>query len=326
MIYTVAGWRVPLVLVNVSRGVAAPLTLESDHNDIMAARDSGFLQIHCSTCQEVLDSVLIAYRLTEDKNVRLPVIVNLDGFYLSYTREPVEIPEPQDIQKFLPAFDTEKFKFRASTPTSHAVAVLGGSPYSYFRYEIHLAAMQAIEVYNDVAKAFSQQFGRDYPAIEKHHCEDAEVVFVMVGSFSTKAREAVDQLRQAGTAVGLVRPRLLRPFPTKALQKATEGKQGIAVIDQNISMGKGGVLHTEVTSALYGAPNAPKIITSFIGGLGGRDISVEEFYEIVKVTKQAINDGVTPEPRLLYTQDEYREMKKLQAIAHVEREELESSQ
>lgn len=105
MVYTVAGWRVPLVMVNVSRGVAAPLTLESDHNDILAARDSGFLQIHCSTCQEVLDSVLIAYRLAEDKNVRLPVIVNLDGFYLSYTREPVEIPEPEAIQQFLPAFD-----------------------------------------------------------------------------------------------------------------------------------------------------------------------------------------------------------------------------
>ena len=326
MIYTVAGWRVPLVMVNVSRGVAAPLTLESDHNDIMAARDSGFLQIHCSTCQEVLDSVLIAYRLAEDKNVRLPVIVNLDGFYLSYTREPVEIPEPRAVQKFLPAFDAEKFKFRASAPTSQAVAVLGGSPYSYFRYEIHLAAMRAAEVYDDIAKTFLQQFGRDYPAIENYRCEDAEIVFVMIGSFSTKAREAVDQLRQAGTAVGLVRPRLLRPFPTKALQKVSAGKQGIAVIDQNISMGKGGVLHTEVASALYGTPNAPKILTSFIGGLGGRDISAEEFYEIAKVTKQAVNDEVTPEPRLLYTRDEYREMQKLQAIAHVEREELESTQ
>ncbi len=322
MVYTVAGWRVPLVMVNVSRGVAAPLTLESDHNDIMAARDSGFLQIHCSTCQEVLDCVLIAYRLAEDKNVRLPVIVNLDGFYLSYTREPVEIPESQAIQQFLPAFDLGDSMFRASTPTSQAVAVLGGSPYSYFRYEMHLAAMKAVDVYDDIAKTFSQQFGRNYPAIEAYRCEDAEIVFVMIGSFATKARDAVDQLRQTGTAVGLVRPRLLRPFPTKTLQQIMSGKKGIAVIDQNISMGKGGVLHTEVASALYGRPNAPKILTSFIGGLGGRDISAEEFYEMVKVTKQAIKDGVTPEPRLLYTQNEYREMQKLQAIAHVEREEL----
>ena len=94
MLYTVAGWRTPLVMVNVSRGLSAPITLEPDHNDILAARDSGFLQIHCATCQEVLDSVLMAFRLAEDRRVHLPVIVNLDGFYLSFTREPVELPEP----------------------------------------------------------------------------------------------------------------------------------------------------------------------------------------------------------------------------------------
>ncbi len=324
MIYTVAGWRVPLVMVNVSRGLAAPLTLESDHNDIMAARDSGFLQIHCSTCQEVLDSVLIAYRLAEDKDVRLPVIVNLDGFYLSYTREPVEVPDPQAINKYLPNFDSENMQFRASAPASQAVAVLGGSPYSYFRYETHLAAMNAINVYDEISKTFFQEFGRSYPAIDTYRCEDAEIVYLMIGSFATKAREAVDQLREAGIAIGLVRPRLLRPFPTLALQKIMSGKKGIAIIDQNISIGKGGVLHGEVASALYGITDAPKILTSFIGGLGGRDISAEEFYEIAKVTKQAVEDGITPEPRLLYTKNELREMHKLQAIAHVEREELES--
>jgi pyruvate ferredoxin oxidoreductase alpha subunit len=292
----------------------------------MAARDSGFLQIHCSTCQEVLDSVLIAYRLAENKNVRLPVIVNLDGFYLSYTREPVEVPDAKDVKNFLPVFSAENSVFRASTPSSQAVAVLGGSPYSYFRYEMHLAAMQAVNIYDDIVKEFSQQFERDYPALDAYRTEDAEILFLMIGSFSTKAREVVDQLRQTGMAIGLVRPRLLRPFPSKALQQITEGKKGVAVIDQNISMGKGGVLHTEVASSLYGAPDAPKILTSFIGGLGGRDISTEEFYEIAKVTEQAVKDGATPEPRLLYTQNEYREMQKLQAIAHVEREELESIQ
>ncbi len=326
MLYTVAGWRVPLVMVNVSRGVASPLTLGSDHNDIMAARDSGFLQIHCSTCQEVLDNVLIAYRLAEDENVRLPVIVNLDGFYLSYTREPVEIPEAQAIKQFLPTFNPEKLQFRASAPASQAVAVLGSSPYSYFRYETHLAAMNAIDVYDDISKTFSQEFGRNYPAIETYRCDDAEIVFVMIGSFATKAREAVDQLRDVGIAVGLVRPRLLRPFPTMALQQVMSGKKGIAVIDQNISMGMGGVLHSEVASALYGKTDAPKILTSFIGGLGGRDISAEEFYEIAKVTNKAVKDGITPEPRLLYTKNEFREIQKLQAIAHVEREELGSVQ
>ena len=140
MIYTVAGWRAPFVMANVSRGLAAPLTLEPYHNDIMAARDSGFLQIHCASCQEVLDSVLIAYRLAEDHRVRLPVIVNLDGFYLSFTREPVEIPNPEAAGKFLRPYDAESTRFRASAPISQAVTVLGGTPYSYFRYETHLAA------------------------------------------------------------------------------------------------------------------------------------------------------------------------------------------
>src|SRR5512135_2463582 len=105
MLYTVAGWRVPLVMVNVSRGLSAPLTLEPDHNDILAARDSGFLQIHCATCQEVLDQVLLAYRLAEDRRVHLPVIVNLDGFYLSFTREPVLVPEAAAVRRFLKPFD-----------------------------------------------------------------------------------------------------------------------------------------------------------------------------------------------------------------------------
>ena len=105
MLYTVAGWRAPFVLVNVSRGLAAPITMEPDHNDILAARDCGFLQIHCATCQEVVDSVLMAYRMAEHTDVRLPVIVNLDGFYLSFTREPVDLPDADKVREFLPAFD-----------------------------------------------------------------------------------------------------------------------------------------------------------------------------------------------------------------------------
>jgi pyruvate ferredoxin oxidoreductase alpha subunit len=202
MLYTTAGWRTPFVLINVSRGLASPLTLEPDHNDILAARDCGFLQIHCATCQEVLDSTLIAYRLAEDKRVRLPVIVNLDGFYLSFTREPVQLPDTKSVDSFLPAFDTENIAFRASTPTSQAVAVLGGSPYSYFRYETHLAAMNALEVYDEVSKTFAEQFGRTHDSVESYRAEDAEIVFVMMGCFATKAKAAVDKLRAAGKAVG----------------------------------------------------------------------------------------------------------------------------
>ncbi len=321
MIYTVAGWRAPFVLVNVSRGLAAPVTLEPDHQDVLAARDSGFLQIHCSTCQEVLDSVLLAYRLGEDARVRLPVLVNQDGFYLSFTREPVEIPDPDAVDRFLPGFDPGAVRFRASEPVSQAVAVLGGGPYSYFRYEMHRASQNALVAYDESARAFAEAFGREHPALEAYRTEDAEIVFVMMGSFATKAKAAVDRLRESGAAVGLVRPRLLRPYPRVAMRRALAGKRGVAVIDQNLSMGQGGVLHAELAAALHGQPDAPLVLASFIGGLGGRDIAPEEFFEIAEVTRKAADRGETPEPRLLYTEDELREVRKLQGIAVAERHE-----
>lgn len=322
MLYAVAGWRVPLVLVNVSRGIGAPITLESDHTDIMSARDSGFLQLHCATCQEVLDSVLLAYRLAEHEQVRLPAIVNLDGFYLSFTREAVDIPDADSASLFLKPFDPENIRFLASQPVSQAVAVLGGSQYSYFRYEMHLAAQNAATAYREIAAEFADIFGREYEAVESYRTDDADMVFVMLGSFATKAKDAVDRLRDRGTRVGLVRPRMFRPFPEEEIRSSLAGKKAAIVVDQNLSMGKGGVLHTEVASALYGASDAPAVLASFIGGLGGRDISPEEFYEMAGVAEQAIATGETPPPRLLFTETELRELRKMQAIAHVEREEL----
>lgn len=320
MIYAVPGWRAPFVLVNVSRALATPITLEPDHTDILAARDSGFLQIHCATCQEVVDSVLMAYRLAEHPRVRLPAIVNLDGFYLSFTREPVELPGADEARAFLPPFDAGKVEFRASKPVSQAVAVLGGSAYSYFRYETHLASLAALEAYDEVARDFERRFGRRHAAVESYRAEDAEVAFVMIGAFSTKALEAVDRLRAQGVAAGLVRPRLLRPFPVAALRKALLGRRALAVVDQNLSMGKGGVLATEVASALYGCRGAP-LIASYVGGLGGRDIGPGEFEAMAREALEAARKGEAPEPRLLYTAPELREVRKLQAIALAERRE-----
>ena len=317
MLHTVAGWRVPFVLVNVSRGLAAPITLEPDHSDIMAARDCGFLQIHCATCQEVVDAILIAYRIAEDEKVRLPMIVNFDGFYLSFTREPVELPDPARAKAFLPDFDPGTLAFRAGRPLGEAVAVLGGGPYSYFSYETHLAAEAALGVYESAADRFAEIFGRRYDILECHRMEDAEIAILMIGSFATKARAAVDTMRAAGRKIGLVRPRLLRPFPAEALRGALSGIGAVVVVDQNLSMGKGGVLHTEVSSALYGN-TAPPHLLSFIGGLGGRDIGNDEFVEMIRCADEAIETGDVPPPRLLYRREELDHIRKLQAVAAVE--------
>ena len=321
MIYTVAGWRVPFVMVNVSRGLASPITLESDHNDIMAARDSGFLQIHCATCQEIADSILIAYRLAEHPDVRLPAIVNLDGFYLSFTREPVDLANASKAQAFVGEYDPENLQFRGNSPLSQAMAVLGGGPYSYFRYEAHLALKQVLSVYDEVAEEFASIFGRHYPILDCYCMDDAEYVFVMIGSFSTKARDAVDSLRAAGWKAGLLRPRLFRPFPQAQVRELLQGRRAVAIIDQNISMGMGGVLHSEFATALYGATGAP-LLASYIGGLGGRDISQQEFFAIADELLQAYESSETPPPRMLYTANELTEIRKLQAIAQAEHAEI----
>ncbi|MDD9940311.1 MAG: hypothetical protein OXU20_04515 [Myxococcales bacterium] len=319
MIYTVAGWRVPLVMVNVSRGVSAPITLEPDHCDVLAARDSGFLQLHAATCQEVLDLTLIAFRVAEDARVRLPVIVNQDGFYLSFTREPVRIPDAEAARKFVGPFDPRSLRFHAQQPMSHAVAVLGGSAYSYFRYEAHMAVNNGLAAFQDACSRFGQCFGREYSVCEAYRLDGAEIAFVMLGSFATKAKAVVDELRRAGQRVGLLRPRVLRPFPEELMQRALAGMQAVIVVDQNLSMGKGGVLHTELASALYALPQRP-VLLSFVGGLGGRDITEAEFVEMVHEARRTVARGTPPPPRLLYTEGELRELRKLQAIAAVQHE------
>jgi len=320
MLYTVAGWRAPFVLVNVSRGIAAPITLEPDHQDVLAARDSGFLQIHCASVQEILDSILLAHRWSEHPSVRLPAIVNLDGFHLSFTREPVEVPDPVAVCRFLPPFDPGEASFRASKPVSRAVAVLGGGPYSYFRYQMHRASEAALAVHEMIAIEFQRMCGRRWNLIDVYRAEDAEVVFFLAGSFATKAREAVDHLRAAGIAAGLVRLRVLRPYPREAIRLALGGKRAVAVLDQNVSMGQGGILHSELAAALYGWSGAPKVLASFIGGLGGRDVMLEEFGEMARETLRAAEEGSESPRRLLYTAQELREVRKLQGIALVERE------
>jgi pyruvate ferredoxin oxidoreductase alpha subunit len=316
MLYAVAGWRVPFVLVNVSRGLAAPITLEPDHNDVLAARDSGLLQFHCSSCQEVLDTILLAYRTAEDSRVRLPALVNLDGFYLSFTREPLELPSPEQVRAFLPDFDAQATAFGPDEPASQGVAVLGGAAYSYFRYQAHLASLAALDAYAEAARRFESVFGRRYTTIDEYRSDDASIAFVMIGSFSSKAREAVDVLRNGGHSVGLVRPRVLRPFPAETLAAALTGKRAVIVIDQNLSTGKGGILHAEIASLLYGRAGAPPILLSFVGGLGGRDIELAEFLEMARTAEHAVAKGSPPPPRLLFSSRDLRDVRRLQALAH----------
>lgn len=315
MLYNVTGWRAPLVLVNVSRGLSAPITLEPDHNDVLSARDSGFVQIHAETCQEVLDTILMAYRIAEDERVLLPVLINMDGFYLSFTREPVEIPGKNEVSRFLPEYRPKHAFFKASKPMSQGVAVLGGSAYSYFKYQMHLAALNVLTVHDEVAGEFKKIFGRSYSAIEAFKIDDAEYIIIMSNSFTIKGKAAVNKFREKGLKAGLLRLRLIRPFPSTELKAFLRGKKAVAVIDQNISPGSGGILYKEVTTALYHEPDRPEVILSFIGGLGGKDISHAEFNHIIEEMGKSMKTGVVPDTQLLYTKDDLKQINNMLNIA-----------
>jgi pyruvate ferredoxin oxidoreductase alpha subunit len=316
VLYTVAGWRVPFVLVNVSRALASPITLEPDHNDVLAARDSGFVQIHAETCQEVVDSILMAYRIAEDSRVCLPAVVNLDGFYLSFTREPVLLPDPTQAKEFLPPFRPAHLGFKASAPRALGTAVLGGSTYSYFRHQIHLASMNVLQVHREASIEFERRFGRRYDVVEGYRLEDAEDVLIMTNAFASKGKAAVDAARKEGRRVGLLRLRLIRPWPADAILDALRGRRAVAVLDQNLSPGQGGILFQEIAACLYHEPLRPQALCSFIGGLGGKNISEGEFRAIFERTAEAGMCGKGVGPVLLYTEAEHRDMEQLQFLAH----------
>ena len=313
-LYTISGWRVPLVLVNVSRALASPITLGPDHNDVLAARDSGFVQLHCETCQEVLDTILLAYRIAEDERVSAPVLVNFDGFFLSFTREPVELPDAETARSFLPQFEAKYPTFRASQPLAQGAAVLDGATYSYFRYQMHRAIENALEVHEQAADEFDSLFGRRYGPVEAYRLEDAEAVLVMAGAFASKGKAAVDRWRAQGRRVGLLRLRMVRPLPFRALVEALAGRRAVGVIDQNISPGLGGILYHEIAAALAPDSNRPPVLRSFIGGLGGKDISSAEFDHVLATLDEAKPDTLA-EPELLFTKREWQQVQERLALA-----------
>jgi pyruvate ferredoxin oxidoreductase alpha subunit len=304
-LYTTAGWRMPYVLVNVSRGLSAPITLGPDHNDVLAARDTGFAQLHAETCQEVLDSVLMAFRIAEDSRVWLPVLVNLDGFFLSFTREGVDIPDAAQVAEFLPAYQPKHPAFSASRPLAQGVAVLEGSVYSYFRYQLHRALENVIQVYEEAAADFERLFGRRYGPVESYYVNDADVVLVMTGSFATKGKAAVKRWRDQGRRVGLLRLRMIRPFPAADVARHLQRRRAVGVIDQNLSPGLGGILFHELAATLSCAQHKPEVLRSFVSGLGGKDISHTEFDHVLQVLENTEPNHGPYETELMLTGEEW---------------------
>ena len=310
-LYTITGWRTPMVIVNVSRALATPLTLEPDHNDVLSTRDCGLIQLHAETCQEVFDFILMGYRIAEDADVCLPVLVNLDGFYLSFTREPVLIPDEEEVRSFLPLYTATQPVFQASRPMARASAVFGGATYTSFKLQQELACRNAENCFNRVAQDFEKHFGRLYVPVEMFHLDDAEYVFVMSNSFATKGKSAVLKLRQQGIKAGLLKLRLFRPFPGEAIASALAGHAKVAVIDQNLAPGMGGITYPEIVTSLYACEDRPDKILSVIGGLGGKDIDDQDFMAII----EHLDKPDSRTPLYLYDENDVSGFNRLQQIA-----------
>lgn len=275
VMYVASGMRLPMVMVNVSRGLSAPITLWADQNDILAMRDAGWMIFFSQNNQEVLDTIIQAYKISEDENVMLPALVNMEGFIHSFTREPVEIPDPIEVRKFLPKYNPKVF-LDPKKPMCQGVGAMGRD-YMEFRAQHHRAQLNAKSKIKEVGKEFGEKFGRKYGLIEKYKMDDADFAFVSTGALSTTLKEAVNRLREKGRKAGLMRLRTYRPFPEEEIQKALEDVKKVAVIDNNVAPGYGGIVFPEIKAALY---DNNAMVSDFIVSLGGTHTGLKDFLEI----------------------------------------------
>ncbi len=268
-----SGMRLPVVMAVVNRAIAAPINIWVEHNDIMPERDSGWIQVFCDNNQEVQDMVLQAFRIAEDKRVALPMTVGLDAFILSHTVEPVDLMEQEDADKFVPKYVPPGPIIDPEDP--NVVGVF--TPPEYMmecRWNQDKAMREAPKVIEEVNAAFAKQFGRNHGGmIDPYMVDDAEVVLITLGTASSTAHEVVDDMRKEGKKVGLIKLRFWRPYPTAQLRMVAEKVKAVGVFDRAVSYGVAGPSFIEFRNAAYGL-NVPTM--NFIGGLGGRDVSLAD--------------------------------------------------
>jgi len=276
MLHFAAGCRVPVVMANVNRLLAAPWGFWADQLDSLSQRDTGWVQFYCENGQESLDTVIQAYKIAEQ--VYLPVMISLEAFFVSHFMEVVNLPEQGQVDRFLPPMDLPH-KFDIEKP-GFLVPVVSSELYQKYKHMAQGSMDSVKEVAVEVDREFKEEFGRGYGIVESVMVEDAEIVLVTAGSITSTARMVIRDLRQQGHKVGLLKIRLFRPFPVEAVQKALQGKRKIAVIDRNISLGSGGIFCQELRAALIHSPDRP-LTYSYIAGVGGTDVTPEVIQKIV---------------------------------------------
>ncbi|MGE5577550.1 MAG: transketolase C-terminal domain-containing protein [Syntrophothermus sp.] len=297
LLYHASGLRLPVVMAVVNRALSAPHSRFPEHGDAMAQEASGWIQLYCENNQEVLDTLLQAFYLAEDEQISLPAMVNYESYIQSHTREVVDLPAQEDVDAFLPR------KSQAWLDVEHPRGinvVTGPELYMDYKYAQDEALQRALAVCEQANEAFAARFGRDWGgAVEEYRLEGAELAVIAMGSMAATARIAVDQLRNEGQKVGLLKVRLFRPFPASRILRILGGVQAALVIDRNIIYGSGGALAREVRAILGHHSSIP--VYSFIAGLGGREVGVGDLVKMYHDVHQALASGKKPAPYVWYS-------------------------
>jgi 2-oxoisovalerate ferredoxin oxidoreductase alpha subunit len=287
MLHWASGNRLPIVMVNVNRALAPPWTIWTDQNDSISQRDTGRMQFYCEDNQDILDTVLQAYKIAEDQRVLLPAMVCYDGFELSHTSMPVEVPDKRDVDSFLPPYNTANALIDLEHPTTVG-SLVNPDLYMEFRFLIQQAMENAKHVAEEVAEDYSWRFNRNYSGqVECYKCKGAEVVIVSMGALSSEVKEAVDRLRKEKLAVGAVKIKLFRPFPKEKIREFGRRLKALVIVDRNMSFGMEGALFTEIKSSLYALDEKPMVL-GFVAGLGGRDVRVRDIVKMVRKAHDAM--------------------------------------
>ena len=281
--------RLPVVMATVHRGNKS---MQPDHTDLMSQLWTGWLQLYVEHNQEALDTCLMAYKIAEDKRVRLPLAFGYDGYVLSYTAEPVEIPAQEDVDDWLPPNKPMPSILPDEVDaSSYGRGFGGGDPQARWKVH-HDAILNAKDVIVEVNESFGKKFGRSYGngLIEEYRTEDAEAVIVAMGSLAGTARAAVDRLQDDGKSVGLVKLKCFVPFPTAEIQELAKKVGAIGMIDRNVLLGHGGAAYTRIRNAIYDLDDRPSVL-EFYAGLGGKEVRVDDIYKVGEKTLKAAKAG-----------------------------------
>ena len=291
VLYIPSSMRLPVVAVAANRALSGPLSVWCDHSDVMALRDIGWIQMFAENNQQAFDLTVCAFRIAEDKDVLFPTMLHIDGFYLSHVIEDMVLPDDEVVADFIPDYEYP-FTLDPEKPVSMGCY---GPPFIYpeAKKAQEVAFESTKRKIQETWKEFEDTFGRHYAPVETYRMEDANIALLTMGSISETAMLAVDELRSEGKDVGLVRLRLWRPFPFTEFRDAVKDVELLVVLDRAISSGMGGPVCSEVKSALYDKREDLKIV-GFIAGIGGRDITIEDFKYMINraaETAKAVDRG-----------------------------------